>query len=79
MKNRYVIPFSPLCQSVQDLESECLVQQREQVSALTVLSRSLREEHQAKLQRLRRNMEQMMRGLPPPELASRDHYINDNI
>ncbi|KAK6306344.1 hypothetical protein J4Q44_G00232690 [Coregonus suidteri] len=43
---------------VQELESECHVQQREKVLALVAMRRSLREEHQAELQRLRRHMEQ---------------------
>ncbi|XP_045562550.1 trichohyalin [Salmo salar] len=43
---------------VQELESEGLVQQSEQASALAAMRRSLREKHQVELQRLRRHMEQ---------------------
>ncbi|XP_041757045.1 trichohyalin isoform X3 [Coregonus clupeaformis] len=43
---------------VQELESEGGVQQSEQASALAAMRRSLREKHQAELQRLRRHMEQ---------------------
>ncbi|XP_042277382.1 trichohyalin isoform X3 [Thunnus maccoyii] len=43
---------------VQELESESCVQQREQESLLTVICKSLKEEHQAELRRLQRHMAQ---------------------
>ncbi|KAG7223490.1 hypothetical protein INR49_015483 [Caranx melampygus] len=43
---------------VQELESESCVQQREQDSLLAVICKSLKEEHQAELQRLKKQMAQ---------------------
>ncbi|XP_070689489.1 trichohyalin [Pempheris klunzingeri] len=47
---------------VQELESDSCVQQRQQESLLAVICRSLKEEHQAELQKLQRQMTQESQG-----------------
>lgn len=53
--------FLFLCERVQELESESSAQQREHDSLLAVICKSLKEEHQAELQKLQRQMAQVRR------------------
>lgn len=48
-----------ICKRVQELESESCAQQKEQESLLAVIFKSLKEEHQAELQNLQRQMAQV--------------------
>lgn len=48
-----------ICKRVQELESESCVRQKEQESLLAVIFKSLKEEHQAELQNLQRQMAQV--------------------
>ncbi len=48
-----------VCKRVQELESESCAQQREQESLLAVICKSLKEEHQAELQKSQRQMAQV--------------------
>lgn len=58
------------CKRVQELESESCAQQREQESLLAVICKSLKEEHQAELQKLQRQMAQVQENHRKQPFAS---------
>lgn len=61
-----------LTKSVQELESDCCAQQREQESVLAAICKSLKDEHQAELRKLQRQMTQVRENLRKQSSADKE-------